>query len=227
VFTSETSSISKLCLKEKVDGVILVQDSHHCDFRYRIFNADGGEASMCGNGLRCFGDYLRRRYPSQATFTVESCSDQHQIRFQGDLVSVSMGEAKEIAWKHELKDLGIHVDLLDTGVPHAVLIVDDVSNINLEDLGPKIRHHPDFETLGGVNATFISLGEPLQIRTYERGVEAETLACGTGACAAALVVQHHFEKNESFSLLPPSKELLFVNTSPLELIGPVKLIDRN
>lgn len=162
------------------DGLILLQTSQIADFRLRIFNADGSEAEMCGNGVRCLAAFIRRRgLWAKASFSLETMHRRLHVSYKDELIEVEMGPPIAIEKYDDLI-------ALDTGVPHAILFA-KVSTINLAEKGPSIRYDKRFAPRG-TNVNFVEQTGPqaLMIRTYERGVEGETLACGTGCTAAAL-----------------------------------------
>lgn len=188
---SSVNAIPSLCHRHEgigADGVILLQRSEMADFRMRLFNADGSPAAMCGNGLRCLILLCRELGISRKALAIETRDGVYNTFWQGTQVSLAMHPPSRTEWHLSLQALGRphRVHLLCTGVPHAVLFVDDVTSADVLRLGPALRHHPD---LGpeGANVDFVEMKPPgVKLRTYERGVEAETLACGTGATAAAL-----------------------------------------
>ncbi|MEA3224242.1 MAG: diaminopimelate epimerase [Thermodesulfobacteriota bacterium] len=172
------------------DGLLLIEQSDIADFNLRIFNADGSEAEMCGNGARC-----------AAAFAFDRKIASHQMRFgtvagiikasvDGIDVSIKMtdpGQVREdIKLNIEGKDLS--VCSINTGVPHTILFTDDIEHIPVGGIGQKVRFHQEFEP-EGTNVDFVEIIGPgkIRVRTYERGVEAETLACGTGAAASVIV----------------------------------------
>lgn len=175
------------------DGVVLLENSNSADYLMRIFNPDGSEAEMCGNGIRCLGKFIHDLRINGSCFNIEVMEKTYPLTLHSDgTVSVVMPLPKEILWNVELSIDGgkFHLDALDTGVPHALLRVEDLMSIDLESFGPKVRYHSFFEPQGtNFNLYHISSSSPslIHIRTYERGVERETMACGTGATACALV----------------------------------------
>lgn len=184
--------VLRLCQRQTgigADGLILLEKSSSQDFKMRIFNADGSEAEMCGNGIRCLGAFLLELgYPKQA-YTIETMERKLSLEFTEKGIKVAMGDPKDIR-SHvplEIEGQNLLCYTLDTGVPHAVVFVDDVEKVHVVALGQKIRYHTSFLPKG-TNANFVEKDSPRQIsiRTYERGVEDETLACGTGATASAL-----------------------------------------
>lgn len=174
------------------DGLILILSSARCDFRMRYLNADGSEADMCGNGGRCAARFAFDHRIAGTDLTFESRSGVHHASIVDDEnVRLSMADPRAIILDFEIGVLGerIRVHRVNTGVPHAVLEVDDLAAIDVLELGRAIREHRAFVP-EGANADFVTVrGEhALDLRTYERGVEDETLACGTGAVAAAITM---------------------------------------
>lgn len=173
------------------DGFILVQPSSTSDFRMRFFNPDGGEAGMCGNGARCVARFAHDHGITGPTMTIETRAGQLQAQVLPD-GRVRLQLTEPVGWRMDLamelagRPCVVHV--VDTGVPHAVMEVDDLGGLNIEAIGAALRWHAAFSP-AGTNADFIRVDGPsrLTLRTYERGVEGETLACGTGMVAAALV----------------------------------------
>ena len=165
------------------DGMIYIGYSDKADFSMRIFNADGSEAKMCGNGIRCVTRYVRERgYTDRDALTVETLSGVKKILIDGEFVTVEMGKA-EVS-EDILLDVGLTCTPVSVGNPHAVIFTDNVELVLLRDIGPKIECNAAFP--GRVNAEFVEIiGEnELRMRVWERG-SGETQACGTGACASA------------------------------------------
>lgn len=195
--------IARLCDRHRgigADGLIALEGSPELP-RMRYYNADGGEAEMCGNGARCFSRFTARLLG----LTAGSLSFQTEVGMLAaellpdDRVRLRMSEPHSLQLAHSLRvlDRDMEVHSLNTGVPHAVTFVQNPENPkNLEEtpvfeLGRALRGHQRFAP-AGTNANFVQVLAPssLSIRTYERGVEDETLACGTGVVAAALI--HHY-----------------------------------
>ncbi|MBQ6421060.1 MAG: diaminopimelate epimerase [Clostridia bacterium] len=172
------------------DGMIFISPSEIADFRMRIFNADGSEAMMCGNGIRCVGKYVYDKgYTDKTYLKIETLSGIRILHLQlsGGKVtgaSVMMGTAQTEP-PRTLTALGRKIEYVPVSVgnPHAVIFTDDVSAVPLETLGPAIEHHPDFPD--GVNVEFVQAlsGAELRMRVWERG-SGVTMACGTGSCAS-------------------------------------------
>lgn len=187
LFFPDRQLISALCHRQQgigADGFILLENSSQADYRMRIFNSDGGEAEMCGNGIRCLMRFLLDLGEPQRPYLIETMERLVRLSCLGEAVTAEMGDPTEVRWRLALEPHEIHH--LNTGVPHAVLCVEDLEQIDLEGLGRALRFHPSWGTQGA-NINFISRSRGrLAYRTYERGVEGETLACGTGAVAVAL-----------------------------------------
>ena len=172
------------------DGVLILENSDRTHFKMRYYNADGGEAEMCGNGGRCISRYayLKKIAPKKMSF--ETVSGIHHAEVTGENVKLRMQDPRDLTlhFPIELNQQEISVNFINTGVPHVVLFVDNVAAIDVQKLGEEIRYHQRFMP-EGTNTNFVQIINPgrMKIRTYERGVEAETFACGTGAVAAAVV----------------------------------------
>lgn len=184
--------IAALCNRQTgigADGVILLQRSSRADFKMRILNADGTEAEMCGNGIRCLAKFAAEIGITQSQYTIESLHNFHKVIREGELVAVDMGSPAEVEWNVslDLSETIAHIHALNTGVPHVVEFVKELANVDVHARGKAIRHHARFAPRGtNYNAIEIDKDSQISIRTFERGVEGETLACGTGATAAAL-----------------------------------------
>jgi diaminopimelate epimerase len=185
--------VTKVCQRRMsvgADGVLLVEPNEDVDFRMRYFNADGGEVETCGNGARCISKfaYLNGIVSKQMRFLTNAGIYEAQIA--GDNVKVGMSDPTDIRINVPLRlENGVHdVGFANSGVPHVVFFVDDLETTDVFDLGQQTRYHDDFKP-AGTNANFINIHsqELIEIRTYERGVENETLACGTGSIASAIV----------------------------------------
>lgn len=209
------------------DGVILLQGSDRPPFRMRIFNADGSEPAMCGNGLRCFVDFLHGLGLVEHEVSVETASGVLQCRWGPEQVAVNLGRVRLITQSLPLlvSDQWFDVHIVDSGVPHGVIFVDDVQQICLKTLGPQIRHHAVFAPHGvNVNIASVQKGGSIEVRTYERGVEAETLACGTGVAAVVWVASFFHCLPEVVPIITQGRQPMAVrrlDTQEMELIGPV------
>jgi diaminopimelate epimerase len=172
------------------EGIILVQPSDKADFRMRFFNPDGSEVDMCGNGARCVARLGYELGAAPRTMTIDTLAGVLQAEVLGDAVRLGMTPPRDWHLGRSLScEQGtIQYSFVNTGVPHAVVPVDDLDGCDVMSLGRTLRRHSDFAP-AGTNANFIARTGPqsLRVRTYERGVEAETLACGTGIVASALI----------------------------------------
>lgn len=193
----ETEEIEWLCDRHRgigADGLLAVEPAEHgADYKFRYYNADGGEAEMCGNGARCFGRFtahLSEEVSQLVTF--ETMAGTLSAEMIGDVVRIAMSEPKGLVLDltTEIPGLTAALSFVNTGVPHVVAFVEDLEDVDVFNHGRAIRQHPEFAP-AGTNANFACVLSPghIAIRTYERGVEDETLACGTGMVACALV--HH------------------------------------
>jgi diaminopimelate epimerase len=185
--------VPKLCHRRNgvgADGVLLLEYSSKADFRMRYLNADGGEVSFCGNGGRCIAWFAHSIGAVGETMTFEAGDGLHKAEVSGHRVKLSMKDPADFRLNFvlDLGSKGYAASFADTGVPHVVIPVMDLQDFPVVETGRKVRHHELFEP-AGTNANFIELIDQhhLTIRTYERGVEDETLACGTGSTAAAVI----------------------------------------
>lgn len=202
IFPIDNKKLVQKCCNRRfgvgADGIILLENSKNADFLMRVLNADGTEAEMCGNGLRCLGQYLKELNIPGDSFHIEVTHKIYPIKVDPSYVNVSLIPPTEIKWnvKVPLEEKIVTLDFLNTGVPHVVIFTEDLENIEFTSLGPKIRHHSLFAPRG-TNVNFASLAADgsVHMRTYERGVEQETLACGTGAAAVAIAatIKYHLK----------------------------------
>ena len=190
----QMSSFSKLVCRRRIsvgaDGVIFITRSETCDFAWRFFNSDGSEAEMCGNGSRCAARfaYLNKIAPRKMKF--ETTIGPVAAEVLGRRVKVMLTDPKDLKKDIQMEKLldWESIDFINTGVPHVVIRVKDLEDVPVREVGRKIRFHSIFSP-EGTNVNFMrKVGENLiEVRTYERGVEDETLACGTGSIASALI----------------------------------------
>jgi len=169
------------------DGIILLQPSEATDLRMRFINPDGGEQDMCGNGARCLARFAHELGAVPVRMEIETGAGMVHAEVLGDQIRLDLTDPTDLELGVAL-DLEWTVDFVNTGVPHAVAWVDDVQAVDLPKAGSTLRYHKLFEP-NGTNANFarVETNGALSMRTYERGVEAETLACGTGAVAVAVL----------------------------------------
>ena len=191
---SEMASLARSLCRRMVsvgaDGLIFIEPSDRYDFKWRFFNADGSEAEMCGNGGRCAARFAFLKGIAGKEMTFETLAGPIQAWVDGAVVKLQLTKPKDqrLNQQIELDGKTIDFDFLNTGVPHTLIWVEDSEKTDVARLGPKIRFHEHFKP-AGTNVDFVQLtpGGLLSLRTYERGVEGETLACGTGAVAAGAV----------------------------------------
>lgn len=187
--------IVRLCDRHRgvgADGVMILVPARggKADWAWDFYNSDGSTGEMCGNGARCFARFVQRATGSDRDFTFETEAGVIAARFQGDRVTVNLTKPTDLRL-HQSVNLSTGPSILhslNTGVPHAVLYVPDADRAMILSLGPEIRRHPHFGSRG-TNVNFVQVLGPnhIRVRTFERGVEGETLACGTGVCASAMI----------------------------------------
>jgi diaminopimelate epimerase len=187
--------VARLCHRQRgigADGLFLLIPcaSAKADWAWEFYNSDGSTADMCGNGARCFARFVQRLTGARDRVTFETGAGVITGCFDGDRVTVNLTAPNglRLAERLELQGGPQVMHSLNTGVPHAVLFVTDVDQAMVGRLGPEIRYHAHFAPKG-TNVNFVQLLGPgrIRVRTYERGVEGETLACGTGVSASALI----------------------------------------
>ena len=187
--------IVRICDRHRgvgADGVILLVSarSGKADWAWDFYNSDGSTGEMCGNGARCFGRFVQRTAGTNGSFTFETGAGIITAALQGDRITVNLTAPGNLRLNEQVAlASGVQtIHSLNTGVPHAVLFVPDADKAMVMQLGPEIRRHSHFGPRG-TNVNFVQVLGPNQIRvrTFERGVEGETLACGTGVCAAAMI----------------------------------------
>jgi diaminopimelate epimerase len=188
------SQIAHLCDRHRgigADGILLLElPANRADFRMRYFNADGGEAEMCGNGARCFARFANRVAGTEKKISFETPAGVISAELAGNLVTLRMTEPTDLRLNVKVPVAGENktVHFINSGVPHVVIPVSKIDDVDVRRQGAAIRRHKMFSP-HGANVNFIEKLEPskIAIRTYERGVENETLACGTGIVASALI----------------------------------------
>ena len=195
-FKLKRQQIADLCDRRRgvgADGVLVVEKPkvRGADFRMRYYNSDGGEAEMCGNGARCFALLARAVSGRKGNvLRIQTQAGLVTLQIRGQEVQVSMTEPTKLRLGKKVVVAGrkVVVDFLNSGVPHAVLFVRSVRSIDVAKQGRAIRYHSAFAPSGtNVNFVEIGRGNRIHFRTYERGVEGETLACGTGVVASSIL----------------------------------------
>jgi diaminopimelate epimerase len=185
--------VPKICTHKVsvgADGVILIENSGRANFRWRFFNSDGSEAEMCGNGGRCAARFAVLKDIAPPRLSFETLAGLIEAEVKGRTVKLQMIKPFGLRLDFTVSIDGTNQTLhfINTGVPHTIEFVEEASAVKVKDRGKIIRFHAHFQP-AGTNADFVQVMERgrIKVRTYERGVEDETLACGTGAVASALI----------------------------------------
>ena len=188
--------IVRICHRQRgvgADGLMLLVPSKNgkADWAWDLYNNDGSSAEMCGNGARCFARYIQKAVPgTNGKTSFETIAGVISATFEGEWVRVNLTVPKDLRLNEQV-ELSIGktaVHSLNTGVPHAVIFVPDADKAMVQGLGHEVRFHKHFAPRG-TNVNFVQVLGPgkIRVRTYERGVEGETLACGTGVTASAII----------------------------------------
>jgi len=190
---NDMGKLARLICRRKfsvgADGLILIEDDPHADFRWRFYNADGSLAEMCGNGARCAARFAHDRGIAPLNMRFQTVAGIIEAEIVDREVKIKMPRPLNIRLDQHVMINNIEHRLhhINTGVPHVVGFVDNIKDAPVKDIGRFIRNHAMYEP-AGTNVNFVQMiGPQLYVRTYERGVEGETMACGTGAVAAALI----------------------------------------
>jgi len=224
----DVSLIERLCHRRfgiGADGLILLQNSAQADYRMRYFNSDGREAALCGNGLRCFAAFVYYLGDFKESVLVETENGHIQTKRKGSQITTCFPPPKFIKAFPLALTSGIReVYFVDSGLPNAVFFSEDLDEEELADFGREVRYHPAFAPQG-VNVTLVECKDKVNvhIRTYERGVEAETLACGTAALSVAKVLAE-LKRYDRVVIYPASDDPLEIDTTSWELTGPAQLV---
>ncbi|WP_022847629.1 diaminopimelate epimerase [Desulfurobacterium sp. TC5-1] len=207
--------VQTICNRKRgigADGLILIENSFRANFKWDFFNADGSRASMCGNGARCTARFAFEKGIAPQKMSFETGAGIIKAEVTGKTVKVQMTRPHSINFTREIEIDGGKVKgaFLNTGVPHFVVFVENIENVNVESFGRKIRFHKTFEP-EGTNANFVQFKDgKLFVRTYERGVEGETLACGTGSVAAAITFSKLFSRKPPITVITRSGKPLTI-----------------
>jgi len=194
------------------DGVLVIEPSKKALFRMRIFNADGSEAQMCGNGARSVGLWASLAKKKDVKFETEAGVIEAKVKGKGSSAAVKIKASTPFGLKMDLPLSGrkVKVNFINTGVPHTVIFVRGLEKIDVNKIGREVRFHKRFKP-AGTNVNFVEIKgrNSIEIRTYERGVEAETLACGTGSLASAIIswfkLNPRIKQKKAVSLLVKTK----------------------
>jgi len=225
---ADIDTITHLCDRKRgigSDGLLLIQPSDSANFRMRFVNPDASEADLCGNGARCIAQLAHEIGVAPTDMRIETGAGVLRAEIIPPFVRLELPLPKDwrmnltIEWEEE--ELPLH--FVNSGVPHAIVFVEDLTVVDVEALGRHIRQHALFAPFG-TNANFVQTTGPasLSIRTYERGVEGETLACGTGMVAAVLVAEKLGLIQSPAQVITTGGHMLEVSTTPLSLTGPAE-----
>lgn len=227
-------SVSRRIFSVGADGVLVLENSRKADFTMRVFNPDGAEVSMCGNGARCAALYAVRKGWCSRKPRIKTGAGVIRAAVDGGDVTLKMTNPKGLALHTELsvQQSVLKAHFIDTGVPHVVLFLKRVRDYPVKIVGARIRYHANFSP-GGANVNFVEvLGrDRIRVRTYERGVEDETLACGTGSVASAIVSHLVNGTGRPVKVRTESGDVLTVSfmerdnkISQVSLKGPAKIV---
>jgi diaminopimelate epimerase len=204
----------KVCARKisvGADGLFLIEPSNTVDFKWQFFNSDGSMAEMCGNGSRCVARYAYLKGVASKKMSFETLAGIISAEVNDDVVKVRLTDPSPVQFVGKLifDDCQFALDIVDTGVPHAVAFVDNLETCTVFEWGRKIRRHEYFQPKG-TNANFAMVLDrhKIQVRTYERGVEDETLACGTGDVASVLAAASRGLVDSPVDVLVQSGETL-------------------
>jgi len=223
------------------DQLLVIEDSLKADFRMLIFNADGGEVEMCGNGIRCFARYLvSRKLTSKKELSVETLAGIIRPKVEGDLVEVNMGEpvlagrdipvnldgriiSRPLAIKASTGDVTFEITCVSMGNPHCVIFVDDLPGFPLAEYGPLLENHDLFPNRINVEFVEVVNKNDIKMRVWERG-SGETLACGTGACASAVasVLNGRANRDVTVHLAGGDLEIKWGDDNSVYMTGPAE-----
>jgi diaminopimelate epimerase len=218
----DLSLVRRLCHPKfgiGADGLVLLQRNGN-DFSMQFFNQDGTVAAQCGNALLCLGQFIRY-LGDQGPYLIQTPSGARHVRFQGNKVIASLGIPQVLHWDILIE--GQRCFVIDTGVPHVVVMNNPG---DFQENSRKMRYHPLFSPSGAnVNWVEVVQEKIVKIRTYERGVEGETLSCGTGAAAAGFVLSKLYGWEGKLEMVFESQEKIDVYiTSGVEIAGEPKCV---
>ena len=197
------SSVCRRKMSVGADGLILIENADNIDFKWRFYNSDGSRAEMCGNGARCAARFAYINKIAGPAMSFETDAGIISAQVNNGLVKVKLTDSKDLKVDFTIdpEDGPVTLSSINTGVPHVVIPVDDIDDVEVVKLGRKIRYHEKFASAGtNVNFYCPVKEDKITIRTYERGVEDETLACGTGAVACALVYAYKAKMKSPISV---------------------------
>ncbi len=212
-YPSDKKFIKNICHPHRgigADGLIYILKSKKADFKMSFYNCDGSQADMCGNGLRCIAKYARNYLVDKNKISFETDAGILNTEIiDENSVKIDIPILKEIE-KAKINDEDVFYG--NTGVPHAIIIKDNLENLDIKKIGCEIRND-NFFSPEGTNVNFIQICDDgkIKIRTYERGVEDETLACGTGITACGLTLHKYFDFSSPITFITKDNDILKVN----------------
>jgi diaminopimelate epimerase len=217
VISDVTEFAISLCKRHTgigADGVILLEKSKDSDLKMRIINADGSEAEMCGNGMRCAAWAATRLLKMKSDLCFETLAGTNHTSVTGNIVRVKLPDPTDFRdyAPLEVKDGIFYFYYINTGVPHCVIFEENVENFPVVEIGREIRYHPHFQP-AGTNVNFVHIVDEntIRVRTYERGVENETQACGTGSTASAIASVLLEKCKQPVTVITTSREKLIID----------------
>ena len=208
------------------DGVVLLEQSAEYPFEMRYFNRDGSEAAACLNGARCVVGYAFRLGLLKDKGKFASASGPIGYYYRGDSVSIEVAPPVDVKlnFSFTVARKKYNANFLRVGVPHCIIFVDDFKKMDVKKLGAAIRNHKTFKP-EGTNVDFVKVDkESIYVRTYERGVEAETLSCGSGVLAAAYIATKLFMVQSPVTCKTEGGEMVVTIKDKLYLEGPIKFV---
>ncbi len=207
------ASVCRRKMSVGADGLILIESADAVDFKWRFLNSDGSVAEMCGNGARCAARFAYIKGIAGTEMSFETEAGIIHAKVAKDQVKIKMPDPTDLKTDYalELENSTLSVSSVNTGVPHVVVEVDNIDDIEVVKLGREIRFHDVFDP-AGTNVNFVCLqnDDIVAIRTYERGVEDETLACGTGAIACAIVISYKKKIKSPVKVMTRSGGYLYI-----------------
>lgn len=223
--------LARMACRRKIsagaDGLILIENDPEVDFKWLFFNADGSEAEMCGNGSRCAARFAYLKgIVGKEQISFRTLAGIIEAEILGERVKVRMTRPHGMETDFCVEDVegASCMHFINTGVPHVVWFMkaDELERVNISELGRTLRFHPRFQP-AGTNVNFCSITSPhkMSIRTYERGVEGETLACGTGSIACALLASARGMAESPVEVLTRSGEILVIDFDKVSREGTI------
>lgn len=208
--------VKKICRRRHsvgADGLILIEKAKGMDFAWRFYNADGSEAEMCGNGGRCAARFAHIKGIAGNRMAFGTLAGTMKAEVDGEKVKLQLTQPKglKLDYPLQLENRELFVSSVNTGVPHVILLTDDIDRAPVEELGRLVRYHKSYSPKG-TNVDFVTVmdRENVKLRTYERGVEGETLACGTGAVATGVILKAKGLAGEAINIWTRGGEIIRV-----------------